>query len=186
MNEAPSAGDSPGNGFASPVLRTARLTLREPRLEDLDAWAEMAGDPELTRYVGGPQPRTQAWRLLVLQAGSWRLHGFGLFSVVETASGRWAGCVGPVRPPDWPGNEIGWRLARWAHGRGYATEAAAAARDWAFSALGWPDVIHPIHPENAASIRVAERLGATRMGPVQMPPPFDALPIVLWGMSRPA
>jgi len=55
--------------------------------------------------------------------------------------------------------ELGWRLARRAWGRGLATEGATAARDWALGELGMPDLISIIHPENAASRRVAEKLG---------------------------
>jgi RimJ/RimL family protein N-acetyltransferase len=165
-------------------IETERLLLRPPCLGDFEDWAAMAADEELTRYIGGPLPAPLAWRAMAAQAGSWSLLGYGLFSVVEKASGRWAGCVGPVRPPGWPVHEIGWRLARWAHGRGFANEAASAAIIWAIRELRWDDIVHPIHPDNLASIRVAERLGARKGGPLAMPPPFDALPSSAWSYDR--
>ena len=90
-----------------------------------------------------------------------------MFSVIEKASGRWVGRLGPWQPEGWPGTEVGWGLARDAWGKGYATEGAAAAIDWAFDALGWDDVIHCIDPGNAAlgPGRRAPRLGPSRPGP---------------------
>lgn len=69
-------------------------------------------------------------------AGSWSLLGFGMFSVLERDTGRWVGRVGPLHPDGWPGDEVGWGIARGAWGRGYATEAAAAAMEWSFDILG--------------------------------------------------
>jgi hypothetical protein len=65
----------------------------------------------------------------------------------------------PLEPEGWPGLEVGWFLdrARWGHG--FATEAGLAALDWAFRELDAEHLVSVIHPKNAASIRVAERLG---------------------------
>jgi RimJ/RimL family protein N-acetyltransferase len=166
-----------------PMIETERLILRPPRAEDLDGWAELMGDAEAARFIGGVQPRTGAWRGLAAMAGSWALHGFGMFSVIEKASGRWIGRLGPWRPEGWPGDEIGWGLVRGAWGKGYATEGAAAAGDWAIDALGWGDLIHCIDPENVASARVAERLGSVRRGRGRLPAPFEHLEVDIWGQS---
>ncbi len=156
-----------------PVLETPRLILRPPVDSDLARWMECSADPEAIRFVGGAQPPFAAWRSMTSTAGSWALHGFGMFSVVERSTGRWIGRVGPWWPADWPGPEVGWALHRDAWKRGYAAEAAMAAMHWAFEALGWPEVIHLIDPENAASVAVAGKLGSTRRGPVQLPAPFN-------------
>ena len=84
----------------------------------------------------------------------------------------------------WPGTEVGWGLSPEAWGKGYATEGASAAIDWAFDHLGWTDVIHCIDPENTASQAVARRLGSVNRGPGRMPEPFAHLPIDIWGQSR--
>src|SRR5438128_6165767 len=97
---------------AGTVIETARLVLRPPQLAGFDAWAACAADPDMTTYLGGPQPRPVAWRAFMTMAGAWSLHGFAMFSVIEKASGRWVGRVGPWCPDGWPGNEIGWGLAR--------------------------------------------------------------------------
>jgi RimJ/RimL family protein N-acetyltransferase len=166
-----------------PVIETERLILRPPLAEDLDGWAELAGDAEAARFIGGVQPRAGAWRSMAAMAGSWALHGFGMFSVIEKESGRWIGRLGPWRPEGWPGTEIGWGLVRAAWGKGYATEGAIAATGWALDALGWDDIVHCIDPANSASARVAERLGSVRRGTGRLPAPFDSEEIDIWGQS---
>lgn len=167
-----------------PILHTDRLILRPTALEDFQPWAAMMADPEAARFIGGVQEPSTAWRGLCTMAGSWTLEGFGMFSVVEKATGAWVGRIGPWRPFDWPGTEVGWGLSRAAWGKGYAVEAAAATMDWAFDNLGWTTIIHCIDPDNTPSQRVAERLGSTLLGPGKMPAPYDNLPINLWGQTR--
>ena len=167
-----------------PTLETPRLLLRPTASEDLDGFAALVGDPESARFLGGVQPRTVAWRAMSAMAGSWALQGFAMFSVLEKATGRWVGRVGPWRPEGWPGTEVGWGLLRECWGRGYATEAATAAIDWAFDHLGWTEVIHCIVPENTPSQEVARRLGSRLLRPVKLPPPYDTLTIEAWGQDR--
>ena len=167
-----------------PTLETARLILRPPCEDDLEPLSTFLGDPVATLHIGGPKPRSLAWRLLATVAGAWAMRGFGMFAAIEKDTGRWIGQLGPWRPADWPGNEVGWTFAREAWGKGYATEAATAAMDWAFDTLDWTDVIHTIAPANAASIAVAERLGSRQIGPVVCPPPFDLGDPIAWGQTR--
>ena len=56
--------------------------------------------------------------------------------------------------------------------------------DYAFDVLGWDDVIHCIHVDNAASQGVARKLGARNRGPVRMPVPYEGEPVDAWGQSR--
>ena len=100
-----------------------------------------------------------AWRALAQVVGMWPLRGFGSFSVLEKATGRWVGRAGPWQPEDWPALEVGWMLHRSAWGHGYATEAAEACLRFAFETLGWTSVAHMIHPENLGSQAVAGRIG---------------------------
>src|SRR6516165_683595 len=65
-----------------PVLETERLILRPPSLDDLDAWAAFAADPEAQQFLGGAQSRHGAWSQILGVAGSWALQGFGMFSVI--------------------------------------------------------------------------------------------------------
>jgi RimJ/RimL family protein N-acetyltransferase len=164
-------------------LETERLLLRPPAREDFDAWAAFLGDAETMRFLGGPVPRATAWRMFLTMAGAWSVQGFGMFSVLERDTGEWVGRLGPWMPEGWPGPEVGYGIARSRWGRGYATEGAAAAIDWAFGALGWTEVIHCIDAGNAASIRVAQRLGSRRRGPGRLPPPLDS-EVEIWGQTR--
>ncbi len=152
------------------MLQTDRLTLRMFRESDFGAYAEMCADPEVMRYLGDGQPldRPMAWRKLALMIGHWSLRGYGLWAAEERASGAFAGYVGFWNPEGWPGFEVGWTLRRSFWGRGYATEGARAALQFAFTQLEQPRVISLIHPENAASIRVAERLGERRSGSTEV------------------
>lgn len=169
--------------MAGPIIETERLLLRVPQSEDLDGWAELMGDEESARFIGGVQPRTGSWRGLAAMAGSWALHGYGMFSVIEKGSGRWIGRLGPWRPEGWPGNEVGWGIVRSAWGKGYATEGAAAAMDWAVDRLGWNEIIHCIDSDNIASARVAERLGSVKRGRARLPAPFEHIECDIWGQS---
>ena len=169
-----------------PTIETARLTLRPTRPEDFEPWAAFMADEEAARYIGGVQTRSQAWRGFMSVAGAWAMEGFAMFSVIEKESGRWVGRLGPWAPAEWPGTEVGWGVIRECWGRGYATEGATAAIDWAFDRLGWTEVIHCIDPANVASQNVARRLGSALRGRGRLPAPFDDAPVDIWGQSREA
>lgn len=165
-------------------LETNRLILRPPQIGDFERYAEMLADEDASRYIGGQLPRAAAWRRFLQMPGAWAVQGFAMFSVLDKARGRWLGQLGPWRPEGWPGNEVGWSFHPDAWGRGYATEAAVAAIDWAFDTLGWDRVIHCIDPANLASQRLAQRLGARNLGPGRLPPPYEDAPTNVWGQSR--
>ena len=165
-------------------IETPRLLLRLPQLEDLDPWAEMMADAEATRFIGGATPRSVTWRGLMTVIGAWHATGFAMFSVCEQSTGRWVGRLGPWMPEGWPGTEVGWAIVRDCWGKGYATEGAAVATDWAFDHLGWESVIHGIDPANIASQAVARKLGSRNLGPGVLPPPHHESRVDLWGQSR--
>lgn len=133
-------------------------------------------------FLGGVQARSVAWRAFVGAAGAWAIQGFGMFSVIEAASGRWIGRIGPHRPEGWPGPEVGWGLVREAWGQGYAVEAAVASMDFAVDVLSWADIIHCIEGGNAASQAVAKRLGSRPLGLARLPEPID-VDIGVWGQT---
>ncbi|MFK2879412.1 GNAT family N-acetyltransferase [Rhodanobacter hydrolyticus] len=167
-------------------IETERLILRPTQPEDFEGWAVLMGDEENSRHIGGPQPRAVAWRGFLSMAGAWAMQGYGMFSVIEKASGHWIGRLGPWCPEGWPGTEVGWGLLREAWGKGYATEGATVAIDWAFAQLGWSEVIHTIVPGNTASQHVAGRLGSSLLRPGHLPEPFHELSVEIWGQSREA
>jgi RimJ/RimL family protein N-acetyltransferase len=165
-------------------LETDRLLLRQFRERDVDALARMSRDREVMRYIGeGKLPnRDDVWRAMALHLGHWQLRGYGNWAAVDKATGECVGRIGLWNPEGWPGLEIGWLLARSHWGRGLATEGGLAAREWAFATLGVDRLISVIHPENTASIRVAERLGETFERHFQL----RDTPVVIYGVSRPS
>jgi RimJ/RimL family protein N-acetyltransferase len=155
--------------FEIPTLRTPRLALRAFRAADIDAWAAMEADPEVRRYRGNNlRTRNEAWAAMEASLGQWALRGYGMFVLEYAADGRFAGHAGVLHPAEWPEPEIAYALARDFWGQGLATEAAAAARDWAFARHGFARLASFILPGNAQSIRVAEKLGAVREGMVAL------------------
>ena len=170
--------------MTGPRIETGRLLLRMTELADFDDYAALHADEAAACYIGGALPRAAAWRKFLQVPGAWALQGFAMFSVVDKATGEWLGQTGPWQPEGWPGTEVGWAFKRGAWGRGYATEAAIAAIDWAFANLGWNDIIHCIDPGNIASQNVAKRLGSTIKGPGKLPPPFQDVVVDVWGQTR--
>ena len=140
---------------------TERLVLRAFGESDLDAYARMCGDAEVMRYIGDGHTlsRDEAWRNMALIIGHWHLRGFELWAVEERRSGTFVGRVGCWQPEGWPGLEVGWALDRAFWGKGYATEAALHAIDFAFNRLGQDRVISLIQRGNSNSVAVALRLG---------------------------
>ena len=149
-----------------PELRTERLLLRAFRFEDHSRWAEIMRDERVGAGLGKPSGLTphEAWLDLAVLTGHWLLRGYGHWALEELDSGELVGRVGLYYPPDWPGVEVGWTVAREHWGKGYAPEAGRAACRWAHEVLGAEYILSLIHPDNENSIRVAEKLGETLEG----------------------
>lgn len=163
----PLRGTAPGAGATEPaalqsipLIETERLLLRGLRAGDLDEVARLNADPAFVRHLGHhPMSREDSWRQLAMFLGHWQLRGYGFWAVEEKASGRCIGRIGCHEPEGWPAFEVAWALDPAVWGRGLATEGGRAALDFAQRGLGRREVISVVHPENAASIRVAEKLG---------------------------
>jgi RimJ/RimL family protein N-acetyltransferase len=154
-----------GRPSADAVLTTGRLLLRPFRGDDLEAYAEIVGDAVTMRSLGSePLKRDQAWRHLALLAGHRELRGFAPRAVEEQGSGLLVGRVGLWFPEGWPEVELSWLVRRDRWGRGYATEAAGAVLEHGFRSYGFERLVSYIAPDNAASARVAEKLGALPEG----------------------
>ena len=165
------------------TLETDRLLLRGWRKEDFDSYAEMCADPDIMRFLGGKTlNRMEAWRQMAFLVGHWELLGYGHWAVEEKSSGKFAGRLGFLNPAGWPAFEIGWTLGRAFQGKGYATEGAKRALQYAFEELDKDHVISLIDPLNKASIRVAERLGEKLEGETEL----MGRNVLIYGIDRPA
>jgi len=164
------------------TLETERLILRMWREEDdFDAYARICADPEVMRYLGGKTfTRAEAWRHMAFFIGHWQLRGYSHWAVIEKASGNLIGRLCFLNPEGWPGFEIGWTLGRESWGKGYATEGARRALSYAFTELNKDHVISLIHPDNRASIRVAERLGERLEGEAEI----MGIGVLVYGIDR--
>ncbi|MCK0142915.1 GNAT family N-acetyltransferase [Aliiroseovarius sp. F20344] len=142
-----------------PRLETDRLILRAPCEADVAAEAAFFAS-DASRFVGGPLREDETWRMVAMLLGHWAMRGYGFWGVEEKSTGAYVGHVGLWSPLGWPEPEIGWTLMNDATGKGYATEAATAARLHAYDVLGWSTAISLIDTENEGSKAVAKRLGA--------------------------
>lgn len=145
-------------------LSTERLILRPYAVADYEESAAVWGDAEVVRHMGGqPATREASWYRTLRYVGHWTAFGYGMFAVRDHA-GRFMGDVGiadfhrdldpPITVP-----EAGWVLATWAHGKGYASEALAAALRWFEDTHGAQELACIIDPPNTPSLRVAAKHG---------------------------
>ncbi len=166
-----------------PSLQTDRLTLRAPALSDFDAYAQIACSAR-GEGLGGPFSRDDAWYGFASMVGTWLLRGHGIWSVEETATEQLLGFVVIGFEPGDQHHELGYMMLADTEGRGYATEAAKAARDYAQNALSIPVLDSYIFPGNTKSIALAERLGATCVGEISYPE--DDAPSLVYRHPNPA
>ena len=143
------------------TLQSERLLLRWFREEDYEQFCKICSDPEVMRFLGDGKPMTamEVWRQMATFMGHWYFRGYGIWAVQEKSTGNLVGRIGFMNPAGWPGFELGWTLGREFWGRGFATEGARRALEYAFTEMDRDHVISLIAPENIASTKVAERLG---------------------------
>lgn len=163
------------------MIETERLLLRPMEPGDLDAFVALHAEPEVTRFIR-PLSRAAAEERLRKDEREWRERGHGMLAVLDAGEGAFLGRCGLKHWPQFDETELGWALTRSAWGQGYATEAARACTDWGFSTLDVPYLTAMINPENARSIKVAERVG---LAPLRE----DELlgdPVVVYSLDRAA
>ncbi|MBC5801207.1 MAG: GNAT family N-acetyltransferase [Candidatus Eremiobacteraeota bacterium] len=149
-----------------PVLETARLRLRGHRLDDFQAACRLWSDPLVTKYIGGkPSTQQQTWARLLAYLGHWSVLEYGYWAIEHAASRVFIGEVGfadfkrDIDPSMKDAPELGWALSTDFHGKGYGTEAVAAAIAWGDERFGHARTVCMISPQNLASTRVAAKCG---------------------------
>lgn len=164
-------------------IETPRLVLRRHRQEDFEPYAAMWADQDVVRYIGGVGlSREQAWTRFLRQAGVWHVMGFGFFAIEEKTTGAFIGEAGfhelrrDLEPSIEGTLETGWGLMPRAQGKGYASEAVAAALAWAARRFAAMRTTCIIEPENVASTGVAAKLGFREFARTR----YHGRPIVLF------
>jgi ribosomal-protein-alanine N-acetyltransferase len=145
-------------------MRTQRLTLRRWRDADREPFAALNADPEVMEHFPNRLTRPESDAFVDRIEAGFDEHGYGLWAV-EAEEGfigfvglQWVRFVADFTPA----LEIGWRLARPAWGKGYASEAAVAARDFAFQEAGLDEIVSLTTHGNQRSRSVMRRIGMTR------------------------
>lgn len=163
-------------GRPVPVILTERLKLRGVEASDFDALVAHWSHPDTVRFIGG-QARSPhlVWTRNVLNSrGMWSLLGFGYWYVEDRKTGEFVGEVGfsdfhrETEPTFWGVPECGWVISPDRFGQGFASEAVGAIHKWFDEELDEPESVCIIDGDNAASIRIAEKLGYQKNGSVQM------------------
>ena len=146
-----------------PIIETERLILRGFRREDFAAVFELWSDPRTVQLMGmKPMTEEDCWAKFLRSFGAWEVNGFGFWAIEEKSSGRFVGEAGFLNAkraidPPLPVPEMGWSFSSAVHGRGYATEAVAAAIPWGEQHFGRVRFSAIIGHENEPSLKLAHK-----------------------------
>jgi ribosomal-protein-alanine N-acetyltransferase len=161
------------------IVETQRFRLREIVPDDAPFFFALNADPEVVRYTGdGPFVSVEAAREFIENYRDYRDHGVGRWAIVDREDGGLHGWCGLKRRPDEV--DLGYRLFRRSWGRGIATETGRACLAFGFQDLGLERIVAEAAVENAASVRVLEKLGMRRTGPAHI----DALDAIGFELLR--
>jgi RimJ/RimL family protein N-acetyltransferase len=175
-------------------IESERLVLRRITPDDYDFFARLHATPEVVRYIMNGQPRSaEESRAWVERVAMYPRANLGFLAVVRRSDGRLIGRCGlselvveakaapGMIPRGWfdraqaPADialletpDLGYTLDPASWGHGYATEAARCVFEYARAHLEWPRIVSVIHPDNARSLRVAERSGLRRDGHLEI------------------
>jgi len=144
------------------VIETSRLSLRELVASDADGLLEIFEDPDAMWAYPSTKDRTETEGWIRWAQASYAENGWGLWAVIRREDGRFLGDCGPMPQPvdGQTVAELGYHIVRAEWGRGYATEAASAARDWFFANTADDRLVSIVWPPNTPSRRVAEKVHA--------------------------
>ncbi|MGJ3262975.1 MAG: GNAT family N-acetyltransferase [Salinarimonas sp.] len=175
--QAPDGAPDPWPVTRPATLETERLLLRPWRDADLAPFAALNADPRVMEHFPSVLGRLDSDAAAARFRRAFAARGWGLWAVEVKGGAPFVGFTGlnpaPGDLPVAPAVEVGWRLAAEHWGRGYATEAARAAVDFAFARLRPPEVVSFTVPQNTRSIAVMSRIGLVRdpAGDFDMPAP---------------
>ncbi len=143
------------------MFETEHLSVRHFQPSDLDNFAALCADPHVLRYVGDgvTLPRSEVERWISVCQQKYATRGYGTSAVFERAMGKFVGYCGVIRAPEHDFDEVVYVFNVEAWGKGYATEVVRAMIDYVFARSSLDRIYATIDADNAASIRVAEKVG---------------------------
>lgn len=147
------------------ILTTARLTLTPVAVGDLAELTALWADADFTHHImGRGLSEEEVWFRLLRDLGHWQAKGYGNWSIRETDTGAYVGSVGVLdyrreMTPAFDAPELGWGVAPAFQGLGMAQEALQAALGWTDAYRLEPRTVCMISPDNAPSVKLAERVG---------------------------
>lgn len=154
-----------------PTIDTERLTIRELTAGDAGFILELLNEPGFLGGIGDRGVRDLDGALRYIQDGpaaSYARHGYGLWRVELRDSGEPVGMCGLLRRDTLPEPDLGYAFLQRHWQRGYAVEAGAAVLRYARETLALPRVLAIVNPDNAASVKVLERLGMQAQGTIRL------------------
>lgn len=149
------------------TVEAPRLMLRPLKETDIEPWVAMFTDPDVMQYVGssGPMSRERAENAFHIHRQLLATRGYGWWAIDVKDGPSFAGVIVlddfPLNAPFAPAIEVGWLLPPAHRGKGYATEGARAALDYAFTVMEVDEVVSGARAPNVRSQRVMERIGMT-------------------------
>ena len=150
------------NPVLTPVLSSERIILRGWQNSDFHPYTTLVSDPVMMRFVGGgAMSYKKARKEFDGMREQWIDRKIGIFVIADKTSNELLGFTGLFESPLLDEPELSWSLSAKNHGKGYASEAAILARNWAFREHNIGPLMSLVHPNNISSKRVAERLGAS-------------------------
>ncbi|HXZ64431.1 MAG TPA: GNAT family N-acetyltransferase [Streptosporangiaceae bacterium] len=175
------------------TIRTKRLLMRRWRDTDREPFAALNGDPDTLKYFPATLDRAGSDALVDVIEARFEQQGFGMWALEVASTGQFIGFTGlnqlPEGVPGAGGMEIGWRLAKTAWHHGYATEAASAALEVAFSGVGLAEIWSMTAVLNEPSQAVMRRIGLTevaRFDHPRIPAGHPLRPHVSYHLGNPA
>lgn len=150
------------NPVLTPVLSSERIILRGWQDSDFHPYTTLVSDPVIMRFIGGgTMSYKEARKEFDGMREQWIDRKIGIFVIADKTSDELLGFTGLFESPLIDEPELSWSLSAKNHGKGYASEAAVLARNWAYREHNIGPLMSLVHPDNISSKRVAERLGAS-------------------------
>ncbi|MDG1298542.1 MAG: GNAT family N-acetyltransferase [Paracoccaceae bacterium] len=150
------------NPVHTPVLSSERIILRGWQDSDFHPYTTLVSDPVIMRFIGGgAMSYKEARKEFDGMREQWIDRKIGIFVIADKTSDELLGFTGLFESPLIDEPELSWSLSAKNHGKGYASEAAVLARNWAYREHNIGPLMSLVHPDNISSKRVAERLGAS-------------------------